>query len=44
MKPLIIVTLVCLIIWAAVMQSIIGDSRQRCEETTSTETCSWELK
>ena len=44
MKSLIIATLVCLIIWTAIAQWALGNSRQTCEAVQSVETCAWELR
>jgi hypothetical protein len=45
MNPyLIIATLVSLIIWTALAQLVLGDSRQTCETVQSAETCAWELR
>ena len=40
--PFIIATLVSLIIWTAIAQWALGDSRQRC--TASPDVCAWELR
>lgn len=40
--PFIVGTLVCLIVWAALAQLVMGDSKQRC--TASDEICAWELR
>ena len=44
MKILIIATLTCLIIWVAIAQWALGDSRQTCEAVQSVDTCAWELR
>lgn len=43
-RYLVIATLVCLIIWTALAQLVLGDSRQTCESVQSVDTCAWELR
>ena len=33
-----------MIVWTIFAWMVMADSRQTCEETTSIETCTWELK
>jgi hypothetical protein len=36
--------LVCLIIWAVLVQIVVGESRQTCEAVHSVDVCAWELR
>lgn len=42
--PFIIATLVSLIVWVAVAQWVMGESRQTCQAVHSVDICEWELR
>lgn len=42
--PFIIAGIVCLIIWTALAQWVMGESRQSCEAVRSVDICEWELR
>ena len=42
--PWVIAIILSVIIWTAIAQMVLGNSRQTCEETTSGDVCQWELR
>lgn len=40
----VVITILTVMFWTWVGQTILANSRQTCEETTSAETCAWELR
>lgn len=42
--PWVILIILSVMFWTWVAQTVLGDSRQHCEQSTSAETCAWELR
>lgn len=42
--PFVIVVILSVMAWTAAIKWVAGDSRQVCEQTTSAETCAWEMR
>jgi len=42
--PWVIAIILAVIIWTAIAQMVLGNSRQTCETVASVETCAWELR
>jgi hypothetical protein len=39
-----VAVILSVLVWAALARMVMGDSQQTCEQTTSQETCVWELR
>lgn len=40
----VVITILTVMFWTWVAQTVMGDSRQKCETIASVETCAWELR